>query len=359
VSSQSTTALESRAAPAPPSKRDPFFDNAKFLAIVLVVAGHAIEDLPDVRPAHAVYLFIYLFHMPVFIVITGYLSRNFAFSRGKARKLITTVGVPYVLFETAYSLVGWRLNGGALHVTLLAPYWLMWFLMALLLWRLSTPVWQQLRFPVAIAVAVSLLAGTASLGDSLAVNRVLGFVPFYVVGLYLEPGHFAVLRRPLVRVLGAVVLAGALAAAFVAERHMSAQWTYWSYNNAHFHVGDLTGTLMRAGLLVTSAVLAAAFLAVVPARRSWYTSLGAATLYAYLLHGFVIRIAQHEGWYGLAWLHTAYGAAIAGVLGAALALVLCLPPVRALTHWAVEPRVDWAFTAIRRPGSRLGRHRPV
>ena len=28
---------------------DPFFDNAKFLAILLVVAGHSIVDLRDVR----------------------------------------------------------------------------------------------------------------------------------------------------------------------------------------------------------------------------------------------------------------------------------------------------------------------
>ncbi|HEY6737520.1 MAG TPA: hypothetical protein VI076_01610, partial [Actinopolymorphaceae bacterium] len=45
--------------------RDPFFDNAKFLAIVLVVVGHAIEPLRDIAAVHAVYLFLYMFHMPV------------------------------------------------------------------------------------------------------------------------------------------------------------------------------------------------------------------------------------------------------------------------------------------------------
>jgi fucose 4-O-acetylase-like acetyltransferase len=356
-SAQTGTAPERTASPSP-RRRDPFFDNAKFLAILLVVGGHAIEGLLDVRPAHAVYLFIYTFHMPVFIVLAGYLSRNFTFSSGKARKLITNVGVPYVILQIAYSILQWRLLGGGLHIRPLTPYWLLWFLMALFLWRLSTPVWQQLRLPVAVAAAVSLLAGMADLPNVLAVNRVLGFLPFYVLGIFLKPAHFDLLKRPLARVLAPFVLLGGLAAAFVADRHMSVVWTYRSYGNAHFHVDDLTGTLMRAGLLVASVVLAAAFLAVVPARHRWFTPLGAMTLYAYLLHGLVIRTSQFLGWYDNAWLHTPAGVATTGVAGVALALVLCLPPVRFLTRWAIEPRMDWAFTTIRRPHDPAAGRRP-
>src|SRR5581483_5260435 len=135
----------------------------------------------------------------------------------------------------------------------------------------------------------SLLDGLADLGNTLALNRVLGFLPFFVLGLFLRPDHFDLLKRPLARVLGATVLLGGLTVAFFADRHMATDWTFRNNGNAHFHVDDLTGTLMRVGLLLASAVLTAAFLAIVPARRRWFTSLGAATLYAYLLHGFVIR----------------------------------------------------------------------
>ncbi|MER5424456.1 hypothetical protein [Streptosporangium roseum] len=51
----------------PPADRDPYFDNAKFLAITLVVSGHLVEDLRDVPVAHAAYFYVYLFHMPLFI----------------------------------------------------------------------------------------------------------------------------------------------------------------------------------------------------------------------------------------------------------------------------------------------------
>ncbi|MGI8334187.1 acyltransferase family protein [Actinomadura scrupuli] len=339
------------AVPGPaPRRRDPFFDNAKFLAILLVVAGHSIVELRDVRFAHAAYLFVYTFHMPVFIVITGYFSRNFTFSGGKARKLITNLGVPYVVFETAYSTYAWAVGHSAFQISLLDPYYLTWFLMALFAWRLSTPVWQQIRWPVAVAVVICLLSGMDQLPGELEMNRVFGLVPFYVLGLFLKAEHFEILKRRSARVAGAVVLAAGLAFTYlVADRHMSAEWVYWSNGNPTLGASNVTGTAMRLGLLVAASVLVAAFLAVVPRRRTWFTSLGGATLYAYLLHGFVTKLAAYLGWYDARALHTVPGVLAVAAAGAVLATLLCTPPVRRAMHWALEPDMSWAFTALRRP----------
>ncbi|MFQ6200689.1 acyltransferase family protein, partial [Streptomyces sp. NPDC000405] len=69
-----------RPEPAPPpphgGRRDAFFDNAKYAAIVLVAVGHAWEPLrSDSRAVTALYMLVYAFHMPAFIVISGYFSR--------------------------------------------------------------------------------------------------------------------------------------------------------------------------------------------------------------------------------------------------------------------------------------------
>lgn len=330
------------AEPRAPGRRDPFFDNAKYLAILLVAAGHAIESLRDVPIAHAVYLFLYLFHMPVFIVITGYLSRNFGAARDRTRKLVLGVGVPYVVFEVLYSVADRLLYGGHLKITLLAPYWVMWFLMALFLWRLSTPLWRQIRWPLVVAVVISLLSGLDHLAD-LQLNRTLGFLPFYVLGLCLTPEHFALLKRPAVRALAVMVLLAGLAGAFAVYRHVPVEWAYWRDGNRQLHAGTVAGTLTRLGLLAVSTALTAAFLALVPRRRTWFTGLGSATLYAYLLHGFVIMFARSAGWYAAGWPHTAPGVATAGAAGIVLATVLCTPPVRRLARRVVEPDVAWAF----------------
>src|SRR3569833_4744066 len=341
-------------------QRDPFFDNAKFFAILLVVAGHAIEPLRDLRFAHAAYLFVYTFHMPVFIVITGYFSRRFTFSGGKARKLLTNLAVPYVVFETAYSTYHWAVGHSKFEISLLDPYYLVWFLMALFAWRLSTPVWQQIRFPVAVSVAISLLAGMSQLSDTLEMNRVFGLVPFYVLGLFLKPEHFAIVKKGWAAVVGALILIGGIAITYVyADRHMAAEWVNWRSGNPTLHVNNLVGTGMRLGLLLAAGVLVAAFLSLVPRREHWFTSLGSATLYAYLLHGFVSMHADYYDRYDTSVQHTEPDDRGRQHAGALLATLLCTPPVRWLMHWALEPNMAWAFTALRRPKNYLyyGRRR--
>lgn len=318
--------------------RDPFFDNAKYLAILLVVCGHLIEDQRDHPLAHALYFYVYVFHMPLFIVLSGYLSRRFTFSAGKARKLISTLAVPYLIFEVAYSLPRLILYG-KFELTLLDPYYLTWFLLSLFLWRLSTPVWQQLRWPLAIAVVLSLLTGMSALPGELAMNRTFALLPFYVLGLMLKPEHFAWLRRPYMRLTGFLTLGLGLAAALLVHDQVPTEWIRWRLPNSALHVDDLTGTAVRLGLLLAGAVLVAAFLAVTPARHTWFSGLGSATMYAYLLHGFVVKVAERFE----------LGVPLSILLGVAAATLLCTPPVRKVFHWAVEPRMSWAFTPLRRP----------
>ncbi|MFD5538792.1 acyltransferase family protein, partial [Streptomyces sp. NPDC127079] len=150
--------------PAPPPAgrpRDAFFDNAKYLAIVLVAMGHSWEPLKgDSRVLEAMYNVVYAFHMPAFIIISGYFSRNFDLRPDRVKKLVTGVVVPYVLFETAYSLFQRHVGGAAdQDISLLDPWYLTWFLCALFVWRLTTPIWRTVRHPLPLAFGVGARGG--------------------------------------------------------------------------------------------------------------------------------------------------------------------------------------------------------
>jgi fucose 4-O-acetylase-like acetyltransferase len=346
--SSAQAALVAASTGQPRRVRDPFFDNAKFLAIVLVVAGHAIESLLDVPAARAGYVFLYMFHMPVFIIIAGYFSQGFPSSSDKVRKLITQLLVPFAVFQLAYMALARLVGGRDVDITLLDPYFLVWFLLALFAWRLSTPVWQRLRWPLGIAVLVSVLAGVQELPGVLETGRVLSLLPFFVLGLKLRPAHFELLRRPAVRVAGALVFACGLAVAWFAAPRMGLEWVYWRRSNDFLGVDDLTGTAMRVGMLICATVLSAAFLALVPRGRMWISGLGMATLYVYLLHGLPVKMADYAGLYDHPALHSVLGVAAAGSAGVVLALVLSTPVVRRLTGWAVEPKMTWAFRSRQR-----------
>ena len=85
--------------------RDAYFDNAKYLTIVLVACGHAWEPLTyGSRASTAALPAVYAFHMPAFILISGYFSRSFDMAPDRLRRLITGIVVPYVVFEIAYTL---------------------------------------------------------------------------------------------------------------------------------------------------------------------------------------------------------------------------------------------------------------
>ncbi|MGH1553487.1 acyltransferase family protein [Streptomyces sp. L7] len=95
-----------RRSPSPRKQRDPFFDNAKYLAIVLVAIGRSLGAAALRQPQRhpRLYTLVYAVHMPAFIVISGYFSRSFRATPPQIRRLLTRIVVPYVVFETAYTL---------------------------------------------------------------------------------------------------------------------------------------------------------------------------------------------------------------------------------------------------------------
>ncbi|MEV8595976.1 acyltransferase family protein [Streptomyces sp. NPDC052012] len=344
---------------APPStpqpqqglRRDAFFDNAKYLAIVLVAVGHAWEPLRDgSRTVSALYMLVYAFHMPAFIVVAGYHSRSFDGSEKRVGRLLTGVVLPYVVFETAYTLfTRWTDGVPDRPVTLLEPLYLTWFLAALFVWRLTTPLWRLVRWPVPIALVVAVLASVSpSLGEDLDLQRTLQFLPYFVLGLCLRPEHFRLVRRRRVRMLAVPVFAGALAVAYWAVPRMTSAWFYHRDSAQELGAPAWYGPLVTLALFGSSLLLVACFLSWVPGRRTWFTSLGAATLYGYLLHGFVAQVSKYWGWYDPDWLYRPFGAVVVTGVAAVVVTVLCTAPVRRVFRWTVEPKLDRAFRPVRR-----------
>ncbi|WP_103503320.1 acyltransferase family protein [Streptomyces sp. SM12] len=325
--------------------RDPYFDNVKYLAILLVAIGHAWTPLmSDSRAASALYMFVYTFHMPAFIVVAGYFSRSFTARPDQLRRLVTGIGVPYLIFEVAYILFHRQVNGTDYPFSLLDPYYVTWFLVALFVWRLTAPFWKIIRWPVPVALGIAVLASVSpELGDDLNIQRVLQFLPFFVLGLTLRREHFDRLRGPDIRLMAIPAFVVALVVAYWAVPRISARWFYRT--NAVQELGHTwwTGPMMTLVLFGAGLVLTAAFLAWVPDRLTWYTALGAGTLYGYLLHGFLAKGSRWWGWYDADWVATPAGQLGITLIAAVVITLLCTSPVRQLFRYVVEPSMDWAF----------------
>ena len=67
------------------------YDNAKFVLMFLVIAGHLLECFSG-RFVSSIYRTIYLFHMPAFIFLSGY------FSSFHPKKILCRLILPYAVF---------------------------------------------------------------------------------------------------------------------------------------------------------------------------------------------------------------------------------------------------------------------
>ncbi len=332
---------------AAPKTRDPFFDNAKYLAIVLVAMGHSWEPLMGgSRALQSVYMVVYAFHMPAFIIISGYFSRSFTGTPRQIKRLLTGVVVPYVVFETAYSLFARWAGGEAGHpISLVDPYFLTWFLASLFIWRLTTPIWRLVRWPLPLALLIAMLASISpSIGKDFDLQRVLQFLPCFVLGLCMRREHFQMVRTRWTRVAALPVFAAAVVFAYWAAPRMNSAWFYHRDAVQQLAAPWWTGPLMTLALFGCALVLTACFLALVPSRTTWFSTLGAGTLYGYLLHGFVIKSAVYLNVFDTyPWLSTPAGELFCTLTAGVAVTVLCTAPFRKALRFVMEPHMGWAF----------------
>lgn len=113
--------------------RDAYFDNLKFILILLVVVGHLIEPFNGEAAMGAIYQFIYSFHMPLFIFAAGYFAKCIQ-SPKQYVGLLSGLVVPYFIFETLYTLFDYYMQGlDRLDFTYFYPNWILWFLFSMML----------------------------------------------------------------------------------------------------------------------------------------------------------------------------------------------------------------------------------
>ncbi|WP_431683571.1 acyltransferase family protein [Kitasatospora sp. KL5] len=341
------------------AKRTAYFDNAKVLAIVLVVCGHFWEPLIGTPHGHlvrALYLFVYTFHMPAFVLMSGYFSRSFTGRSDQLRRLLTGVLVPFLVWGTALEVFTAHLDGRAVRLAPLTPVWVTWFLVSLFLWRLTAPVWRMLRAPVLTATAIALCAGAFSLGSQLSITRTLQFLPFFVIGLTMTESRVQwFIRARWLRIAAVPVLAAGAVVAYLLADRLEPAWLYRSSGAPDLDVSYVHWLLEASALMAGGLVLTAAFLALVPRRESLLSRLGAGTMYAFLVHAFVQRWLVSAGFYDLPPWQRLSGQALLTAGAAALALVLCSPlPARVLRP-LVEPRLSWLFVPPGRAENPPGR----
>ncbi|QKI81328.1 acyltransferase family protein [Kroppenstedtia eburnea] len=330
-------------------QRDYYFDNVKFVLAMLVVIGHTYRPLIDESPIlKAVYLAIYSFHMPLFILISGYFAKGYN-REGQNRKLISSILIPYLIFQTLYSIYDYFVYGrDSLGISILDPYWAMWFLFSLFLWRLMMlPLFVNLKYPLVTALILAIAVGYIDEADGfLSLSRTIAFFPFFLFGYYLRKHHFEVLFSPWKRVVGWVgcILLVPLMywLEFLSPFDLSfRRWMYFADPYESLGHPEWSAGLIRVGFIILTLIVSALVLAVIPRGKTWFSAMGSRSLSVYLLHGFFIKFYDaldvDDKYPG----PTLYILATLGAI--ALTFLLSSPWVTNALRPLLQPRLRWIF----------------
>lgn len=306
--------------------------------VTLVVVGHAIGLVEATQGSHWVYDFIYMWHIPAFVVVSGYLSKSFEWDRRRMKSLVYTLLVPYLIFEPA--LFYYRRIVVDENVTgplWIEPHWTMWYLIVLLMWRLVTPILKSHWLFLPLSVIVSLAGGLWDT-DALMIPRFLGLLPFFVLGLHLKPRHLAHLDDVWVRIAAVPTLVGIGVMAVYTDVWAETALLWYDTGYSELPIDNEIAFQTRLTIMMVGLLGAFAAMSLVPRRSlGWFTTMGTATMVIYLFHGFAIKTVKALGWPEFTASYPSLGLVLT-ILGAiALALVLASPPVRRVLEPFTNP----------------------
>ncbi|MBR3161669.1 MAG: acyltransferase family protein [Bacilli bacterium] len=162
-----------------------FFDNLKFLLIILVVIGHVINFYIDsYKFFRIIFIFIYTFHMPLFVFITGLFQKKITnYNNFPWKRILYYLILVYCMKITIFSISNYfkldeeiRFLGGAEYY---------WYLVVISFYIICNPIINKINFKFLFifSIIISLTFGyDASLGDLLYLSRTIVFFPFYLLG---------------------------------------------------------------------------------------------------------------------------------------------------------------------------------
>ena len=272
------------------TQRDNRIDSIKGFLIILVILGHIIGTCGSGVVCEDVWQIIYLFHMPLFILISGYLTSikkdNKSFWQSLKRIVtpliifqILFVGIAVVIFRNKFSLS-----------YLYTPYWILWYLLSLVFWRIMIQFTPKILLTkpyhyITIATFVAIFCGLMPYGRVLSIQRTFSFFPFFLLGYYMKQGVFKTKLWSQYISYGIIVIAIALIIIGLP--------TFLNYENSrlmlrgadHYTISQVP---YKIYYMFLSFIVSISYFNLVP-KIKLLSTLGNDSMFYYLYHGLIIK----------------------------------------------------------------------
>ncbi len=170
------------------AKRIEKWDVLKFVLIFTVVLGHIADYYAaESQVMQSLYMFIYSFHMPLFIFVSGLFSKK-TVNEFRVDKILGYM-VVYLFLKLLLALYD-LIAKGEFRLTLFVDGGLPWFMLAMFAFPLITFCVRKVKFPVVLiaGIIISLAVGYfRAVGNVFSISRIIVYFPFFYAGYAADP----------------------------------------------------------------------------------------------------------------------------------------------------------------------------
>lgn len=283
------------------TKRIYKWDNLKCFLIVMVVIGHFVNQYaPISNTMKSISLFIYSFHMPLFIFLSGLLQKKwdkrYSFSWEKPLYYIMIgytlkfciYGIK-VLFEQEAVFQWFEDTGIPWYMFAMAAFMVIAYVIR------SLPVW----FVLPISIMLACLAGyDSNIGSFLYLSRIIVFFPFYYVGYYLDLKKLQkALDKTWIKCLSAIFLTDMILFTLARIEDNYSYIRLFTGRNAYEFINvESCGALHRLLFYVVAVLMGIAIISLIPnCNVPIMGMVGKRTLQIYFWHRLVLYVLTFSG----------------------------------------------------------------
>lgn len=310
---------------------EPYFDNLKTILIFLVVLGHFLEIRINNDPVtRLVFSYIYAFHMPLFVFISGYFSKN----AEDSKKLIINLLLPYLIFNSLWYMLA-MLYIPHTRFRWFYPGMAFWYLLSLFIWRLILPALSKIRYILPISVIVGILSGCfTEFGFFMSASRTISFLPFFLLGFYCTKEHLSALK---IKMIPSLIILGITAVIIYlipsVFKDFKPGFFYCDNSYSVLKISNLSGIIFRTGFYLLSFYISLAVISLTSQKKNRLTHIGSRSMYIYIFHTYAVFIFKNYTGYFENW----FIMLIVWTLPVLLTLLLATNPVKKIYEIIMNP----------------------
>lgn len=266
------------------------YDNLKCIMIFFVVFAHFLEILNG-NVSNQIYIWIYTFHMPIFVYISGY------FSKGSTKSIIKYVYI-YLIWQTIFYLFEVIILKNKMNYNLVIPNWTLWYIFAMIFWNLFIKILNMKLlnrfihnkkiYIIVVAFLASLLVGFfPAIGYKLSLSRIITFFPYFLLGYIHRNNNFKTINLKKIEKNIIIILAIISIVYFI--RNNSIIKNIWLYGSYSYSAGGYT-IVFKTMWIIFSIVQLYIIYNIIPTHKiKIISNIGGNTINIYLLHSLIIK----------------------------------------------------------------------